>query len=102
MRVIKPATLQGYWARHRTARVPLEEWLVVAQAARWQNIGDVRQTYPHADSATVASGATVTIFNIKGNAFRLIVAIHYRSQIIFIRDFLTHAEYSKNQWKERH
>jgi mRNA interferase HigB len=102
MRVIKPATLKGYWAKHRNAQQPIEEWLVKTRAARWQCIDDVRRTYPHADAATVASGATVTIFNIKGNQYRLITAIHYNTGIVFIRDFLSHAEYSKGQWKERH
>jgi len=102
MRVIKPATLSGYWARFADARRPLKTWLVEAKAARWQSLDDVRRTFPHADAATVASGATVTIFNIKGNAYRLITAIHYNTGILYIRDFLTHAEYSKNKWKERH
>lgn len=102
MRVIKPATIRGYWARHRDARGPLEGWLATVQAARWRSIDDVRQTYPHADAAQVRSKATVTIFNIKGNAYRLIAAIHYKTGIVFIRDFMTHAEYSRNKWQERH
>ena len=102
MRVIKPITVETYWARHRDAQIPLTQWLTKTSAARWQNIDDVRQTYPHADAVKVASGATVTVFNIKGNAYRLIVAIHYNTQIVFIRDFLTHAEYDKNQWKDWH
>lgn len=105
MRIIKPATLTRYWAKHRDARAPLEQWLAAAHAADWRNLEHVRQTFPHADAAAVASGATVTIFNIKGNKYRLIVAIHYRNDgpgIIFIRDFLTHADYSKNTWKDRH
>jgi mRNA interferase HigB len=44
----------------------------------------------------------VTVFNVAGNKYRLIVAIHYRIQTVFIRDFLTHAEYSKQAWKGRH
>jgi mRNA interferase HigB len=102
MRVIKPATLKVFWARHRAARKPLEEWLVKAQSAQWRSIDDLRKTYPHADAAKVASGATITIFNIKGNAYRLITAIHYNTGIVYIRDFLTHAEYSKDKWKDRH
>jgi mRNA interferase HigB len=102
MRVIKPATLRVYWSKHRRARRPLEEWLMKAKTADWHSIDDVRKTYPHADAATVASGAVVTIFNIKGNAYRLITAIHYNTGVIFIRDFLTHADYSNDQWKERH
>jgi mRNA interferase HigB len=102
MRVIKPATLAACWARHRAARQSLEEWLVKTKAADWRSIADVRRTFPHADAALFASRATVTIFNIKGNEYRLITAIHYQSGIVFIRDFLTHAEYSKDFWKERH
>ncbi|MHB1156067.1 MAG: type II toxin-antitoxin system HigB family toxin [Phycisphaerales bacterium] len=102
MRIIKPATIRGYWTRHRDAREPLEAWLKAATTARWQSIDDVRKTYPHADAVRVASGATVTVFNVKGGSYRLIAAIHYNSGIVFIRDFLTHGEYSKDQWKERH
>jgi len=102
MRIVKPATLRQYAVRHRDARKPLKDWLMTAQVARWRSIEDVRKTYPHADAARVASGATVTIFNIKGHAYRLVTAIHYNTGIVFIRDFMTHAEYDRNAWKERH
>ena len=60
---------------------------------------DTRKTFPHADQVKVKSGKTVTIFNVCGNEFRLITAIHYDHQKVFVLDFLTHAEYSKNTWK---
>jgi mRNA interferase HigB len=44
---------------------------------------------------------TVTVFNVCGNNFRLITAVHYDRQKVFILDFLTHAEYSRNLWKNR-
>lgn len=62
----------------------------------------MRRDYPHADAATVASGNVVTIFNVAGNKYRLIVAIRYAYGFIYIRDFLTHAEYDKGRWKGRH
>lgn len=102
MRIVKPVTVESYWARHRDAKVSLQSWVTIAQAAQWSNVNDVRVTYPHADAAKVASGATVTIFNIKGNTYLLITAIHYNTGMVFIRDFMTHAQYSKNQWKDRH
>jgi len=40
-----------------------------------------------------------TVFNIKGNAYRLIVEINYRSRRLFLRHVLTHAEYDKGAWK---
>jgi mRNA-degrading endonuclease HigB of HigAB toxin-antitoxin module/antitoxin component HigA of HigAB toxin-antitoxin module len=101
MYVIKPATIKGYWLKHASARKPLQAWLIAAKAATWKNLTETRRTYPHADEVKVASGATMTVFNIKGNAYRLIVAIHYNKGIVYIRDFMTHAEYSKDKWKDR-
>jgi mRNA interferase HigB len=54
----------------------------------------VRRTY----SAAEAVG-DYTVFNIKGNTYRLIARIEYRLQIIFVKAVLTHAEYDKDQWK---
>ena len=48
----------------------------------------------------VASGRTVVVFNIAGNHFRLIAAVHYATAIVFALRFLTHAEYSKDTWKD--
>jgi len=39
------------------------------------------------------------LFNIGGNKFRLIDAIHFNRQKLYIRDVLTHAEYDKERWK---
>jgi len=56
---------------------------------------DVRQVYPQADAV-----GELTVFNIKGNAYRLIVKIEYRWEQIYIRRVLTHAEYDKGDWKQ--
>lgn len=75
-------------------------WRKVVRASRWQTVVDVRRTYPQADLVQVASGRKVMIFNIAGNKYRLITALHYNRQIAYILRFLTHAEYSKNLWKQ--
>ncbi len=41
----------------------------------------------------------LTVFNIKGNHYRLIVRLRYDIQIIFIKRLLTHAEYDWGDWK---
>ena len=102
MRVIKRLTLAQYWKRYPAAEKGLRRWLGVARAAEWSSIDDVRKTYPHADAAVVSSGNNVTIFNIAGNSYRLIVSIKYRWGIVYVRDFLTHAEYNDQRWKMRH
>ena len=60
----------------------------------------MRRAYPSADAVRVESGRQVFIFNVCGNDFRLLDAIHFNRQILFTLRFMTHAEYSKGKWKE--
>jgi len=99
MRIITRHRILAYAKQHPNAAANLTAWLAVATAAEWQSITQVRMVFPHADLATVRSSMTVTIFNIAGNHHRLITAIHYNTRKIFILKILTHAEYSKNRWK---
>ena len=99
MRIITRKRLREFASRFTDAAVPLAAWAKSAQAARWRNLDEVRMTYPHADSVRVYSGREATVFNIKGNHYRLITAIHYDKQRVFVMRLLTHAEYDKDQWK---
>lgn len=74
-------------------------WLEHAERAYWENILEVRQLFSHADPVVVRSGETVTVFNVRGNRYRLITAIKYKYRIIYVLRFLTHAEYDKEKWK---
>ena len=56
-----------------------------------QKLNELKKEYP---SASILKDNRI-VFNIKGNNYRLIVAIHYTSKIIFIRFVGTHAEYDK-------
>jgi mRNA interferase HigB len=101
VRLIKRSTLRAYAVRHPPAARPLDNWARLTLSAAWRNLVETRRTFPHADPAKVKSGRTVTIFNIGGNDFRLITAIHYDRQKVFILNFLTHADYSRDLWKNR-
>lgn len=99
MKIIKPSRIRAFQDQYPKARRNLARWLNFAEKSSWKNIADVRNTFPTADAAKAASGRTVTIFNICGNDYRLITAIHYNRQMVFTMLFLTHAEYSKESWK---
>ena len=101
MRLIKRTTLREYARRFPKAATTLDAWARLAFSAAWKNLVDTRKTFPHADQVKVKSGRTVTVFNISGNDFRLITAIHYDRRKVFVLNFLTHAEYSKGTWKNR-
>jgi mRNA interferase HigB len=70
-------------------------WYRIASNATWHNLSEVRQAFRHADLV-----GDKTVFNIKGNDYRLIVQIVYTTQTIYIRDLLTHKEYDKGGWKK--
>jgi mRNA interferase HigB len=74
--------------------VPLSTWFAVAKRAKWRSLVDVQATYARAEAV-----GNHTVFNIKGNKYRLIATIEYRLQIVFITCVLTHAEYDKGKWK---
>jgi mRNA interferase HigB len=100
VRIIHGGTVKKWAAQYRDAAESLAAWLQNASAAEWRNLAEVRRTYPHADPVIVESGRTVIVFNIRGNRYRLITAIHYNRQIIYTLRFMTHAEYSKDRWKD--
>ncbi len=79
----------------------MKEWYRIAKRSRWSDFVDLRRTYPHADQVVVASGEIATVFNIAGNNYRLVTAVHYRPQIVYTLLVLTHAEYSRSAWKNK-
>ena len=100
MRIIKPSRVREYAARHPVAGESLARWLKVAAHGQWKRFADTRATFgAGVDPVTVASGRTVTVFDIQGNRFRLVTAIHYNTGMLFVLDFLSHAEYDKERWK---
>ena len=87
--------------RHADSAEPLARWVRITRRARWTNLADVRVEFPHADIVRVASGKPVTVFNVAGNKYRLVTAIHFNRQIIYTLRIMTHAEYSRAKWKEQ-
>ena len=99
MRVISQKLLQDFWTRHPDAEPALREWFKTALAAAWNDLQDVRRIYPHADGVRTGRG-TLTVFNICGNKYRLIVRMRYDWQLINVRAVLTHSQYDRGSWKD--
>ena len=95
MHVISRKRLLDAAKRHGDLSAPLDLWYRVAKKAEWNSLDEVRQTFPSADAV-----GKHTVFNIKGNSYRLIVEVNYRSQRIFIRYVLSHADYDKGGWEQ--
>ncbi len=100
MRIIKPVTVRAWASRHPDAARPLEKWMVLIEDADAGNLVEMRAIFRSADEVIVESGRTVVIFNIGGNKYRLVAAVHYNTQIVYAMQFMTHAEYDKDMWKK--
>jgi mRNA interferase HigB len=100
MRIIRIPFLVEATRKHPKARKWTENWCAIVKGVSWKNIQEVRATYPSADPVVVSSGSKVVAFNVWGNDFRLIAAIHYNRGIVYTLRFLNHSEYSKDKWKK--
>ncbi len=87
--------LENFWNDHKDAENALKTWIQVVQEANWQNFVELRKTYPKADLV-----GDCTVFNIRGNNYRLIAIVNYAAQIVQVLYILTHKEYDKDRWKK--
>jgi mRNA interferase HigB len=94
MRFLSISRLRQGTGRYPDVKKQIENWYDVVRKANWQNLEQVRKNYREAESV-----GNFTVFNLKGNHYRLIVGINYENQTIYYKYFLTHSEYDKGRWK---
>jgi mRNA interferase HigB len=96
MRIISKKKIRDYIIKNAQSELPLVEWYIKMKNTKVHNMIELKRIFNSVDGVN-----GYTIFNIGGNNYRLITAIHYNSQLCYIREIWTHAEYSKfyNQTK---
>jgi mRNA interferase HigB len=99
MRLITEPRIREYARLHPLAGASLTRWREIVKAAEWKSFQDLKKAWKSADVVRVSSARTVVVFNIGGNNFRLIAAVHYNLQKVYVLGFYTHQEYSKDDWK---
>lgn len=92
--IITRRRLVDFWRIHPEARTPLQHWFTIVRKTDFDSYAALRRTFPSADHVGGFTG-----FNIGGNKFRLIAAIHYNRRKVYIRHVLTHAEYDRDTWR---
>lgn len=93
MRIIAFRTLREFWEtpEYADSEMPLRCWYHDAKSAHWKNFNELKLQYRNA--SVVGDGRVV--FNISGNNYRLVVAIDFEFQVIFVRFIGTHKQYDK-------
>lgn len=89
MRVIAIKTLRDFWAAYPDSEQPLLAWHDEASKASWNQPADIKAHYAN---ASILKNRRV-VFNIKGNGYRLIVAIAYKVGLVYIKFIGTHTQY---------
>jgi mRNA interferase HigB len=95
MHVISRKKLKQAAVKHADLEGPLDAWFRIVKKATWTSLANVRQTFSSPDTVS-----KWTVFNVKGNQYRLIAEINFTYGRVYIRHVLTHAEYNRGGWKQ--
>lgn len=95
MNVVSRQRLYEFIEAHQDAESSLAAWYRLTKKAEWRHLADLKIDYPGADLV-----GDLTVFNIKGNDYRLIAYVNYRFKEVLIKEILTHQEYDRGKWKQ--
>ena len=94
MHVISRKALRDFWERHPESQSPLTRWYTIIRKTDFKDFNDLRTTIPSADWV-----GGLIVFNIGGNKYRLIAAVHFNRKRVYVRHVLTHEEYDQGAWR---
>ena len=95
MKLLNVPELDAFKRKHADSAPALDAWRREVEAASWRTSIDIKSRY---SSASFLANNRV-IFNIKGNHYRLVVAVRYQLGIVVVEWVGTHAEYSKKTFE---
>lgn len=91
MRVIAKRTSREFWEKYADAETPLKVWYKNASEAEWKNNNELKRQFKNASLI----GNDRVVFNVKGNTYRLVVAIDYEKKIVWIKFIGYHKDYDR-------
>lgn len=81
--------MSNFWVKHPDAEQPLKSWFHEVKKAQWETPAEIKRHYR---TASILKKERV-VFNIGGNDYRLVVHVHFKSKVVFIRFVGTHKAY---------
>lgn len=91
IRIISEAPLRDFLDKYPDAETSLKAWRAVMRKKAYENPHEVKADFPSVDFL----GGRLTVFDIGGNKYRLVVDMRYDWQKVFVRGVYTHKEYDK-------
>ncbi len=93
MHIISRKALRDFWEIRPDSQAPLVAWFRIVEIGKFRDFNALKAVFGSVDYV-----APFTVFDIGGNKFRIIAAIHYNRHKLYIRRVYTHAEY--DAWSE--
>lgn len=94
MRVISNKALMDFAQAHPDADRPLQAWRKIMESHAFANFAQLKTLMNATDRV-----GEFYVFDIGGNKYRIVSAIHFNRQMVFVRHVFTHDEYDK--WSSR-
>ncbi|AIY39345.1 hypothetical protein LT85_0185 [Collimonas arenae] len=95
MHIISKKAIAVFCLKHPSAQQSLQAWYRLISISSFADFTEIKRSF---NSAAYVSPHT--IFDIGGNNYRVITAIHYNRQKLYIREIFTHSEYDR--WNKVH
>lgn len=95
MHLIAPKKLKQAALQYPDTKSWIQNFCKTIKLATWKNLLEMQEVFSSAEAV-----GSFTVFNVKGNSYRLILSIDYEVQVAYFKYFLTHAEYDKEFWKD--
>jgi mRNA interferase HigB len=90
MRILNRPLIESFKKDHAQTRKALDNWIETTEAAQWDDLEDVKQTFNSVDYVPPNY-----VFNVGGNSTRLWATINFKAKLVVVNEVETHAEYSK-------
>ena len=91
MRIFTEKTLKKFTDKHPDSKTALQEWVAAVRKSEWSSFADIKKSFNSVD----AVGNQRYVFNIRGNNYRLVVAVKFAIGFVYVRFIGTHTEYDK-------
>jgi len=95
MHIITRKRLNEFAEKYPETKSALAHWYKLAKQNDFTSFSELKLIFLGADQV-----GKLTVFNIGGNKVRLVSAIHYNRNKIYIRAVLTHTEYDESKWRK--
>ncbi len=94
MHIISRKALRLFWERYPDSQMLLVRWYKIVSHTDFRDLVELKAVFPTADKV-----GDWIVFNVGGNKYRLVTSVHFNRRRVYIRNVLTHQEYSRGNWK---